>query len=319
MKMLLLFILTLSLSDHNEFVIRQGDVNVSLADIDALILGIPAEIRFNVVEKNDLLEKNIYSTLNLNIIYNHVKSHGLLDTPKFKNIAIELDQDDADIKLFAENLGYKFDELVETTEHFEFKKIVFKKFLEYSEEQVDSEYAKELAMDYYLVNKDKYTKPEQRDLSVIEIDKDSEHAESVKSILKNLLNNQTDELFNEYAVKYSNDPSVNLNQGYLGLFQQSQYIKPFTEDVFNTEYIGVMNQLFVDEEHFYIVKVNKIVPEKVIPFSEVRVSLIEEVIDNVSRKYVQNIINTSSEKIDINSEIAALVFNRYDFLINPVD
>jgi hypothetical protein len=292
--------------------IDQGAVSVTIKDVDSLILSIPDKQIYNVIDRKQSLEKNILTILNINTVYSYVENESLLEDPLFESIEIESEINHDLVSLFVNEYGYLENEIIENLNQFLYKKAVFRTFIDYSKQIVDTSVAEELANEYYLINKKKYLVEEKRDLSIIRLRDSTEDITDVNKILNELANDEG--LFSEYAVKYSADPSVKSNSGNLGEFKKTDIKLTFIDSVFSKESTGLINEVYQDKGYFYIVKINKIIPSRTAPFDDVKEGLIKDVIERQSNLFVQKIINGSTEKLQVNETAAAAIFERYDFL-----
>lgn len=315
MKSLLILLLIFSFNSHS-FLLKQGAVVVTMSDIDSLIMDIPEEMRDTVITSSRSLERNIYHVLNMNIINEYVHQNNLDEKESlFKDISPEYTLAEQSLSKFVNELGYEEQELIDSYKNYLYKKAIYSAFFDYAKEKIDKKYATDLANDYYLINKKSYFVPEKRSLHVIEISKESEYAQQANQLLSDLVTSDDKELFSQYALKYSNDPSVESNWGFLGEFKKEDLRYPFKNELFAGNQLGVSNKLYEDANNFYIVKLEAIVPERTIPFEELKEGLVAEVVEKQSNHFIEKIINQANAKLEINEDLAKQVFVRYNFLL----
>jgi len=100
------------------------------------------------------------------------------------------------------------------------------------------EVTEEEIIKFYNDNKDDYKQNEKRDLSYVIFEikttaKDTAHVISEFDQIKNRLSNG--ESFNDLAVEFSVDPSVQSNKGDLGFFERTAMVKPFADAAFSAK------------------------------------------------------------------------------------
>jgi len=311
-----IILLLLTLLQQDDFLLKQGVTSVGLGDLDAYVYLLPPEKRAGFVVDENQIEKNLITILNMNIVYDHVINSELNDLPTFNKVAklvadkvIDLDDE------FYMKLGLEQKQAESSVRSFIEKKEYYARMLEYLKTDLLEGRVDQLAKEYFLVNKSQWLVPEKRELSVILINKDSEYYSEVENIMNELIENPSIENFESYALKYSAHPSVKKNKGNLSYFTKKSFNMPFVDHVFSAPQ-GVVSSIYKYKKDYYLVRVNDIIPQKQADYAEhenkIKQQLTEELVD----KKFQNIINTqANNKIEINSELMAHVFERYKVFI----
>jgi parvulin-like peptidyl-prolyl isomerase len=306
---MILYILLLSLLNQDSYLVKQGEVEVPLSDLDAYVYLLDASKRAGFADQHKQIEQNIYTILNINIVHHYISQSEYKDLPEFKEASQVVK--DEEIKLdeeFAERLNLDQDEVIKQVRDFRLKMENYKSMLKYLNETVDEDVVNQLAREQYLVNKKEYTLPEKRDVSVIVMN--AEDQGQAEELMTTLLNQSVDE-FHAAAGQNSIDPSAPINQGNWGEFRQIHFTYPFADTVFNAP-VGVIPRVLKDRQKLYIVRVNEIEPERALPFDEVKEDLIKKSKNNAVVRKFQSIINTQAmNKLEVNPELVAHVFERY--------
>ncbi len=310
--MKLLILLLLSLLDQDNVLVEQGGLNVELSDLDAYVYLLPADKRYEFSNDEQQIEKNIITILNMNIVYDYVKNSELQNKPMFNQITQLINETPIEPDAyFHEKLALEDGAMHEHVKGFILKKEYYRRLLEYIKNEFSEGKLDQLAKESFLVNSKSWKKPEERELSMIQIDPDSEHYDDSKELLLSLLSDQSYEKFVQSALEYSDDPSVQINKGNLATYRRDNFKMPFVDQVFSAP-TGVIPSLFKHNNSFYIVRVNEIIAGEEPVFEdyedEIKAKLLDELVD---QKF-QSIINTkATNKIDVNAELMAHVFERY--------
>lgn len=131
-------------------------------------------------------------------------------------------------------------------------------------------------------------------------------------MVKELMADDSIDSFSEKAKKLSEDHTVNMNAGQLGLFKQSGFRYPFAEEVFQSGN-GLVPAVFEKDDNWFIVRVNKIIPAQRIPFDEVKQKMVDEIVEQSMRRRFQSIINEYAQyEVEVNKELVDDIFSRYE-------
>ena len=308
MKLLIVFLS--SLFNQDSFLIKQGDVEVPLADLDAYVYLLESDKRGLFAFQKQQIEKNIFTLLNVNIVYNHVLNTDLVNLDTFQDALSHVETTDVQTEdEFFDVLDVNKNQMMEAIKMYNIKTEYYKTLLTYIEGTFTDEILEKLALEYYMVNKKEFITPEKRDLSVIVINSNEEEL-NLDSTIKNLIA-VTQESFHDKAMEISSDPSKSSNQGHWGVFKKINFNYKFSDKVF-TAPVGVVPDVLEDNGIKYIVRVNEIIPINQPSFDEVKAELITRLKDKAVVRKFQSIINEKAKhKVEVNAELVAHVFERY--------
>ena len=308
MKVLVFFLTTLF--NQDSFLVKQGGVEVPLADLDAYVYLLNNDKRAGFAMQKQQIEKNIFTLLNVNIVYNHVVSTDLKDHEIFKSIATNINASDIETEeLFLEALDVNKERMIDSIKMYSIKTEYYKALLSHVKDSFTDETLEKLALEYYMINKKEFLIPEKRDLSVITLNSDGPN--EVLDTTLNELSAATQESFHETASKKSTDPSVTSNNGHWGIYKKNNFNYRFSNTVFNSS-VGVIPNILEDKGNKYIIRVNEIFPQVQGTFDEVKEGIIKQLKDKAVVRKFQSIINSKgNEEVQVNPELIAHVFERY--------
>lgn len=310
MKLVVLFMLLLGQGD---VLIEQHGAQVPVGDVDSYIHDLPEDVRKSISYDKFQLEKDILGMLNMNIIYQYLQDSGLINDPYFQNVAQQISETDKDIDpSFVNKMSLDMSDFEATYRHYLTKKALYSALKKYIMQDIDRQQAEKLAYDRYRTAKNDYVKPEQRDIAMIQLSQEKYSQEDVLSMVKELMADDSIDSFSEKAKKLSEDHTVNMNAGQLGLFKQSGFRYPFAEEVFQSGN-GLVPAVFEKDDNWFIVRVNKIIPAQRIPFDEVKQKMVDEIVEQSMRRRFQSIINEYAQyEVEVNKELVDDIFSRYE-------
>jgi len=309
--MILLLILA-TLLNHDSYMIKQGDVNVPLADLDSYVYLLPPEKRSGFAEDKFQIEDNIITILNINIVYDYIVNSELNSNPVFQPIqnivnAKKINLDDQ----FYQKLSISKDVAHTNLLNFIKKKEYYVRMQAYLKNKLVEGDVDDLSKEYFLLNSSKWTVPEKRNLSVIQIKPESAHFKNIESIYSELNEDSSEDNFEKSALKYSDDPTVKLNKGNLSYFRQADLNFPFTEKIFQAP-TGLMSNIFKFEGSYYLIRINSIKEQIEPKFNDFEKQIKDQLVGEAAEKQFQNIINSQGiNAIEVNEELMAHVFERY--------
>lgn len=85
------------------------------------------------------------------------------------------------------------------------------------------------------------------------------------------------ENFNVLAKEFSEDKSVETNNGELGVFSAERMVKPFSDAVFAMKKEGSISDLVETQFGVHIIKLNKVLPGELRPFEKVKGQIVKTV------------------------------------------
>ena len=309
MKLLILLVALLS---QNESLIKQGETTVKLDDLDSYVYLLEPSKRAGFVSDKGMIEKNLITMLNMNIVYDYVIDNELHKESIFENVVDLVEEKDLVLDDdFYIRLGLDQEAAHSNVRQFIVKQEYYARLLEYLKLELMAGKVNSLAKEYFLVNSSQWVIPEKRSLSIIQVNHGSEYYSDINDIYKQVAQDTDIANFEQLALKYSDDPTVELNKGNLSYFKKSDLKLPFVEEIFKAE-PGIIPSIFQYKKNYYIVRVNEIKPEVKPVYADyeeqIKLQLVGELVD----VQFQNIINTqAASKIEVNPELMAHVFERY--------
>lgn len=309
MKLLILLIALLS---QNELLIKQGDTTVKLDDLDSYVYLLAPDKRSDFVTDKVMIEKNLITMLNMNIVYDYVIDNELHKEPIFENVVDLVEEKDLVLDDdFYIRLGLDQESAHSNVRQFIVKQEYYARLLEYLKLELMAGKVNSLAKEYFLVNASQWVIPEKRSLSIIQVNHGSEYYLDIDDIYKQLAQDTDISNFEQLALKYSDDPTVELNKGNLSYFKKSDLNFPFVDEIFNAE-LGIIPSIFQYKKNYYIVRVNDIKPQVKPSYADYEEQIKQQLVGELVEVQFQNIINTqAASKIEVNPELMAHVFERY--------
>ncbi|MCB1581957.1 MAG: peptidylprolyl isomerase [Xanthomonadales bacterium] len=295
---------------------EQGDSFVPISDMDAYVYLLPPEKRYGFITDKNQMEKNLITMLNINIVNDFITENDLENHVIFSNIEEVVNDMTNDLdEEFYQKLGLDEKTAYQNVKNFIVKKEKFIRMSELLKDQLLHDGIDTYLNEYFILHKAEYIKPEKRDISLIKINSEQNDASLVKNILNDLLMHDDKSYFSEVALKFSNDESVQLNQGHLKEFQKGGFSYPFAEPVFAYESIGVIPKIFKYDGNYYIVRINNIINQVAPEFADVKEKLTEKLLPEIIQERVQRVIDSKAKfKLEVNHEVATHVFERYQVL-----
>lgn len=303
------FLLLTSLFNQDTYLVKQGSVEVPLGDLDAYVYMLGETKRGGFSDQNDQIEKNIYTLLNVNIVYQYVLNSDLKYLQKYQEIITGTVVDPiADDDEFLQKLGLDKDKVIEHIRDYQIKIAVYKATLEHLRETQDDEQLAILAKEKFLINQGSYRLPEKRNISAIVLNLGDENA-AIEMVTN--AKGLDEDSFHQLAVEHSVDPSKTSNSGNWGEYRKERFTFAFADQVFQAP-VGVIPQVFQDSRYYYIFRVNEVQHARQQTFEEVKDEMIEKLKGDAVVRQFQNIINTQAiNKMEVNPELVAHVFERY--------
>jgi|GEM_PF-5389180 len=309
MKILFIFIV----SCFNSYLLKQDNTIISVEEVDAFVHGISSEHREAYVAKSSQFEKDVYTVLNINLVYDYLNENNLLDVIKQDQKVVENDFLDQIDKDFIYNLGYEPEKFNEILKDFDLKKQYVKGYQYYLFNHINLKDAEELAYEYYLANSEMYSKPKRMDLSRITLSKSRYHFNEVLK-LKEEISLEDKAYFSDMAIQYSTERLVITNGGELGLIPKEALSKKIGRLLFKSTEKGFKNHIFEDSKNFYLYYINDIVKSELMSFESIKPDLIKSIKQNMAdNEFAEVMARITEKKIDINIEEFSSIQSRYMF------
>ncbi len=311
--MKLLILLISSLFNQDAYLVKQGGIEVPLSDLDAYVYLLKKDKRGGFAVQQQQIEKNVFTLLNINIVYQHILNSDLKDLDRFKDVIKTVNEDEwIPETVFLEMLDLESKTMEQSVRSYVIKREYYKTLLAYLEETTTEEMLKNSIKEYFMVNKAKFIKPAKRDLSVIMLDEvDTNDSDAILNELKS----SDQASFQIKASEISTDPSKSINEGHWGEFRENQFNYAFKEKVFNAP-LGVIPEVLTDKGTRYIIRVNKIVPSEPGKLADAKTEIYQQLKKKAVKRKFQSIINAKVQhEIEVNPELIAHIFERYKVFI----
>jgi len=301
------------LLNQNDILIQQHEAKVNIYDVDSYIHDQPDFVRKQLSFDSQQLEKDILGMLNMNIIYDYIQQHNLIDQEPFKGI-VEANSNQVLLvdKSVYEKLGIDAVKFTENYRLYLLKKQLYTSLQNYLESKIDDNKVLQLAKDRYLITQSEFQIPEKRDLGMIQLSNNDYSQDDVVKIITDLVNNDSPETFKNTAKELSTDRTVKYNDGQLGQFHKAGFRYPFADKVFSAK-TGVVPSVFQNDNNWYILRVNEIIPAKPADFEAHKKNLVDKIKTEIMERQFQNIINQYAQhEVQVNRQLVDDIFSRYE-------
>jgi hypothetical protein len=312
-KHFLLIVLFPVITFANNLLIKQGDTELTLDDIDGYAFRMSNEIRSGFFEDPVRIDKLLMSMLNRKHAFNYSIKNNIIN---LEDINSEVDKKVIDL--------FAFDNSVDDTMEKEatYKKIreylfleeAFAAFQKHILNSITTESLSELAYEEYLINNNKYGVPESRDLIYLTLPYNaSSKDENLKIIneIKDKLKSSSGDvqaISDEYKSRFEelviSDPWMH--------YYSNRKNKIFSNFVFQGDKSGIIEDVLDIENTFTIVHLIKINEPTILPFDNVEEQIINNLKKNKATRKFNNIMaDLTKESSDINKENVIKLLTRY--------
>ncbi len=164
------------------------------------------------------------------------------------------------------------------------------------------EVSEQAVADYYAANAARFGQPEQRSAShiLIAVDKNADAATRAKARAKAgelaQVLQKTPGKFAELARAESQDPGSAAQDGSLGSFARGMMVKPFEDAVFGMKPNEIRGPVESDFG-YHIIRLDGIEPAKVVPLTEVRTAVVEELRKQQAQKAFADLAENFSNQV----------------------
>jgi len=303
--------LLMSTSYANSDILIQGDVNVSINDLDGFAYKIPDSKRLGYFDSPARVEKTLYSILNMKHIVKYGKLNNLVDNDLIlENINTRMltyfPVTDLDFDIQKENRILLVREFLKKEEAY----IQIQDKLKNS--IVENELL-ELANEKYIVNKSSYITENTRKIDFISVIYNKNNKKEQYLQAKNILAliESKKETFDSLLQKYDNsDDYIEIHKSNTYVFDKSNL--NFSKKIFAIEKKGVYKSIIDENGRFLIANIKRINRSRQKTFSEVRDHILENIKQkSAERKFNALLISLTQDKLKVNQEILAGIKNRY--------
>ncbi len=270
---------------EKEVILDNGDVQLTLADVDAFAETIPKKDRVGFFDSPKRIEKTLLDLWMVKVLATHARKQGVDKEPRIANII----RNKADL-------------------------ILSQAMVKRASSQIDDKTLEELAYENYLVNKADYMTPEKRKVKHILLRHNRAFDDQIKAKAQELLDTlkQHPEQFEELAIAYSDDKGSAGKGGRLPAIEKGTTEPAFDVAVFSQKKPGLVPEVIETRSGYHIVWLEDIYPAKPASFESikedlkktVRASLADEKLTQLKRKL-------DSKEISINKDAVAGLRTRY--------
>ena len=271
----------------NKIVASQGDIQVTLGDVDAFANTVPVSDRATLFASPQRIESVLRNLLSEKQLLHEARELKLQDKPSVK-AAMRQAADGALVKARVNQLRTEATSRVPDMA--------------------------ELAHERYLSNPQDYAVPKRIDVKHILIStKDRKDAEAKAMAEKLYSALQSDpSQFDADVDKYSDDPSKAANHGLISDATSNRVVEPFKQAASTLHKVGELGGPFKTRFGYHIIKAERIVPGHQRSFAEVKDELVKKLRKEWIDRQVQNHLDDlRSEKIDANPDLVAALRTRY--------
>jgi peptidyl-prolyl cis-trans isomerase C len=167
-----------------------------------------------------------------------------------------------------------------------------------------------LAKNYYVANKETYKKSEQIDVSHIMLKVEDKDEAKVLAVAKELQEKLAQgQAFSKLAIEYSEDPTVEKNQGHLGVFARGKLVTAIEKVAYSLK-DGEVSQPVKTKFGYHLIKRNQYYPAKYASFAEVKDKIIgqikSEYLKDKKAEYFDKVVSDNQMKFN-DKEIEAYI------------
>lgn len=238
--------------------ISKGDLKVTMLDLEAELMMMPAQMRGNVMGSEPHMTRVLENILARKLIAKEAVDLSLASDPLVEKQVEHVKEGilgERRISLLLSEAQKKMPDMTEEA----------KKSYESSKERYQS--PERVKASHILIMTKNRTEEEAKALA------EKVHAEVVKG----------EKSFADLATQYSEDPSVKTNKGDLGFFARQQMVKPFEDAAFALAKEGDISSLVKSQFGFHIIRLEGKEAGRQLSFDEVK----DKIVDAEKRKYLQ--------------------------------
>lgn len=265
--------------------VKRGEVAITYADFLALLAEVPEKHRESLASDPQRIQQILEAIARRRLLAREARQNGLAAEPV---VAARLRAAEEDVLASAQ--------------------------LNWVAEHTDSADYLQLAREYYLTNKEEFKTEPSVDVCHVLIKTDARSASEAESLAADILEMaRNGQDFTALAQKYSEDPSVDENNGCFGDVKRGEMVKPFEEAAFglteNEALAGPVKSRF----GYHVIQLQEFHPAEVKDFEQVRASLVERMrsrhLDRVKAEYTGQLLRKHPPETD--SDVMAALRDRY--------
>jgi len=270
--------------DPTDVLVRRGDAEVTVADLDAVAATLPEEVRAGVLTDPQRLDMFLQNILTTRSVAREARRQGLDEDPEISaRIRTQTEETLARALIERQLAGYAPD-------------------------------WDEAAREQYLINKASYQTGERRTIAHILIKADEDtSAEEAQARAAELRQRALDgENFSVLAEEYSEDAGSKDNGGVYEAIARGQMVKPFEEAMFALDPPGDLSDVVKTEFGFHVIKLIDVHESRALTFEEARPALIEILKERWRNTAQSDFLDSfRSEELEVNAEAMGQLRDRY--------
>ena len=313
-----LFILILLVLSNNcwafeDVLIEQGQVKLSLKDVDGFAYTIPETERYGFFNNIERIDHTVKNLLNLNHMSRYIENNLKFDFDTIKK--------DATFKAeetYKQNFkdGYTFvnEEKYKLLRDFYYKKLLVGQYHEYLRSKILDSDLIDIAKEDYYTHEKGFTIPKSYELNMLELsyndsnknevyNKANKLLEQLKSgdvVFDNLLNAKTKNDIIPSKVRHFNKFVVNPTNDISKVLEKSK------------QKIGLIDKVFDINNRYIILEINDIKAAKKIPFEDVKTELLKKYRNKkFDNEYNSIVLSITQDPAKINQELIYSLKERY--------
>jgi len=297
----------------NDYVISQGNAKVTVEDLDGMAFRMPNDVREGYFNSPKRIESTLVNILNMKHVYSYAVEKNLLDLDTINAEVNDILYNLISVDSSNENVIEK-DIMYKKIRNYILLKETYRAMQRYFIENASDEKLLDLAKENYMLNRLNYTIAETRNLAYVSIAYNEKNKSEILNYIKNKMKQNKESLFDVDSLKkelseYSSE--VKLAKKIEGFYFTNKSPK-FSEFLFQTDKLGIIEDILDVNSKFIIMKNIKIIPSHVLTFDDVKNSILEKLKEEKIQRDFNNLLySLSKDEIKINKEAIAAITTRY--------
>ena len=291
-------------------IIVQGEISVTLDDLDGFAYKIPQDKRAGFFDSSKRLEKTLLTLLNMKHIVKYGQQNNYIEPDKYKinvnNKLIQIFPIDDSINISRDNEYLLVREFLKKQES-------YIQTQNYIMKQISTEELSELSEEKYFVNKSTYIKEETRDIEIISViyneSNKTEQYKKAKLIMEDIDFDQ--KKFVSFQDQ-NNLKNADIEISTLTEFKYDKNNKIFSDKIFSLTENSIIKEPIDYNQRFIIVYVKNIYRSRQKKYDEVKDTILTQLINKAAdRKFNSILISLTQDKIEVNEEVLSTLRTRY--------
>ncbi|HPI95731.1 MAG TPA: hypothetical protein PK055_08035 [Gammaproteobacteria bacterium] len=288
----------------SEYLVRQGEVEISIEDVAGFIYQLPPNVRKGFLEDITRLDSTLKTLLNYKHVYNYVIANDLFDVDelatKIKNEILQYD-----FKI-GENFSLiEKDVILNQITDFFIVRNVYRKFQDVVLNSISDEELVDMAEEYYTINHKNYLVPESRGIIYLSVmyssnENDRKLKTSQLSDLRKRLINDGKQLSEINEIELEEIGAILSDEIENYIYDPNQ--EEFSKYVFSMKEKGIQKDILaLNENLLLLVEITSVDKEHQIPFQEVKEDLLKQLKMEKAERDINNILlKITNDKVEVN-------------------